>query len=325
MNYNAHTKAPKEHWSKIEENCSIYGIKTLLLFYKTGGRSLVSFCLYFVVCFYFLSSSKARSYSLIYLRKLHHFMGKSSPFNTRPSLYHSFKHFLSFANALVDKCIVWMGYFEAKELFFSGYEIHQEIQTRKKGAFILMSHLGNVEICKAIGALKGVSLTILVHDKQTPEFHRILNEISESNEHLDVVQVTDIDASLAMRLQEKLNQGGYIAIAGDRVPVAENNRCEFVKFLGQEAPFAQGPLMLAALFKCPVLLLFCLKEQQGYHVFFEKFSEGIDVPRKERKARIKKEVERYAKRLEYYTCRYPYQWFNFFHYWNQPSASEHNK
>lgn len=313
-----------KRWSQMEERCSTLGVKTLLMLFKLGGRPLMSFCLYFVVCFYFLVSHKARHYSLEYLRQLHSFMGAKSPWKKTPNLWQSFQHFLSFANALVDKCIVWMGHYKSESLHFTGYEYHDKIQKSGQGALILISHLGNIEVCRAIGAFKGVSLTILAHDKQTPEFHRVLTEIAGASPNIDVVQVTNVDSVLAMQLQEKLNNGGYIAIAGDRIPVEENGRCETVPFLGRDARFAQGPLMLASLFKCPILLLFCMKEKHGYHVYFEPFSDGLNIPRKERKEKLKQEIKRFAERLEYYTCLYPLQWYNFFSFWENESNHKSN-
>ncbi len=305
----------KKRWSEVKERSSYTGMKLLLLILRYGGRPLMAFCLYGVVLFYFLMRADARKHSLEFLRQVHIFTKEHSPWKHRPGLGQSFRHFMTFANALVDKCIVWLGYYKAEDLLFTGLEHHEALQEKKQGALVIMSHLGNVEICRVIGAFKGIGLTILSYHKNTPTFQRLLSEMTQSTENVKIISIEDINAGLAMQLQEGLNRGEYVIIAGDRYPVDITGRCEAIPFLGRKAEFAQGPLFLGALFSCPILLLFCLKEGKRYHIYFEKFSDGLQIPRREREVRLRQEMERYVARLEYYVCRYPLQWFNFFGYW----------
>ena len=51
---------------------------------------------------------------------------------------------------------------------------------------------------------------------------------------------------------------------------------------------------------CPVYLMFCLREGNGHTVYFERFAERIDLPRKDRQAALAGLVRQYASRLEYY-------------------------
>jgi predicted LPLAT superfamily acyltransferase len=114
-------------------------------------------------------------------------------------------------------------------------------------------------------------------------------------------------------------------IVGDRTPPAENGRVSQVDFLGQSAPFAQGPWILASLLECPVYLFFCLRDKHDYRIHFEPFSERIVLPRSERQVRLQAYIQQYALRLEAYCLSAPYQWFNFFDFWRQDAVSNNNK
>jgi len=109
-------------------------------------------------------------------------------------------------------------------------------------------------------------------------------------------------------------------LAGDRVPAHEAGRTVDAPFLGASAPFAQGPYILAHALDCPVYLFFCVKESDGYHMYFEQFAERISLPRPTRAQHLAQWAQRYAARLEFYCRKTPYQWFNFFDFWARPDG-----
>ena len=49
---------------------------------------------------------------------------------------------------------------------------------------------------------------------------------------------------------------------------------------------------------------------------YEVISEGEKIPRRERHQRARELLERYVATLEDYCRRWPYQWFNFYDYWD---------
>ena len=133
---------------------------------------------------------------------------------------------------------------------------------------------------------------------------------------------------LAIMLQDKIDQGEYVVIAGDRTSTTVAGRVIYSDFLGEKAPFSQGPFILAGLLKCPVLMMFCLKahspDKQAYHLIFEELSPGIHWTRKTRQVELTKLVNAYAKSLEKYCAQYPLQWFNFFDFWQRDNINRKN-
>jgi predicted LPLAT superfamily acyltransferase len=71
-------------------------------------------------------------------------------------------------------------------------------------------------------------------------------------------------------------------IVGHRTPASQSSRVSWVPFLGRPAPFPQGPFYLAAMLKCPVLLIFCLKRHGRYLLIFEPFADAANLPRRRR-------------------------------------------
>ena len=53
-------------------------------------------------------------------------------------------------------------------------------------------------------------------------------------------------------------------------------------FLGRAAPFPQGPFVLAAALRCPVLLMFALQQQGKLRIHCEPFADPLLLPRAQR-------------------------------------------
>ena len=320
------SKDKNENWSDIQERSTYIGLRILLWLYNTAGIRTLNTMLYFVVGFYFITNIRARRASRQYLRRLHIFMGSQSPWKQQPNLWHSFKHFMSFAEAVTDKIIVWLGYYKLDDLTFFGYDAYEQARDAEKGVILISSHLGNVELCSAIaGSVKNMPLTILAHSKNAPNFKRILAKVTGKKDHIEMIEVTAITPAIAVRLQEKIAAGGTIVIAGDRTAIKSQLRYEITSFLKHDAAFAQGPFILAGLLDCPVFFLFSMKQDQGYHVYFEKYADSLKSSRKDRAVMLKIHIQHYVKRLEHYACTYPLQWFNFYDYWTLPNKENYKK
>jgi len=309
----AFTKEVKvSHWSKIEERGIVWGMEFLLKVYLIFGRKILQIFLYPVVSYYWLLNSKGRAASQQYLERISVF---NNDVDINKDMKGSYLHFISFANALIDKLAAWSGSLTLDDVQTHGREAVIGHLAQGQGVFIMGSHLGNLEVCRVIAKLrKNITINVLIHSKHTEKFNTVLNKYADS-EKLNLIQVTSVNASTAMLLQDKIEAGELVIIAGDRTPVGAKGRVAQADFLGHPASFPQGPFILALLLKCPVFTLFCLKEQDKQVIYFDHFSDGLDIPRKHRTATIQHYVEKYAERLQYYCAKAPLQWFNFYDFW----------
>jgi predicted LPLAT superfamily acyltransferase len=129
------------------------------------------------------------------------------------------------------------------------------------------------------------------------------------------IQVDTLGPESVIRMQSKIESGEWIATMADRTSVAHADRSVSCDFLGAPAQFPEGPFILASLLSCPVYQLFCLRKDGVYSVYLEKIADPLELPRATRQEALQKVVKRYAARLEEHCLASPYQWYNFFDFW----------
>lgn len=307
------------HWAQIEERGVIWGMRFLLRIYLIFGRTVLQVFLYPVVSYYWLINRPARQASQAYLDRL----GRFAPsLKLQGSLFKSHKHFICFANAIIDKLAAWSGTLSQSDVTYNGRnELLAEIN-KGRGVLLLGTHLGNLEVCRIIAEFdKTPPINVLVHTKHAQKFNTLLNQTSNKSQ-LNLIQVTEITAATAQLLSDKIEAGELVIMAADRTPVNNQQRVSKVNFLGAEAMFPQGPFILASLLKCPVYTLLCLKQQDKFVIYIEPFCESVILQRKDRELAIQQLIQRYAERLQAYCLKEPLQWFNFFDFWQEPVSDE---
>lgn len=315
----------QSHWARKTENGNYLAIRSLLTLYRYGGKWLIMVCLAPILAYFFLKDSSARKASLQFLQQVHKFKGPDSPFKRQPSYWQSYKHFWQFALAALAKIDAWLGRIPQDNVSYGGSLPFETITHSGKGAVIIGSHLGNQEVCRALVRSKyPIRINILAHTQHTAAFNRILKE-SSSDVDLHLIEVTELTPAVSVMLSDCIERGELVVIVGDRISAQTPERAVWADFIGKPAPFAVGPWVLASVLQCPVYLMFCLKQQQGYSLIFEPFSDGIQIPRKQRQQVLTELAQRYAQVLETFACRYPLQWFNFYDFWQLPVTKQYKE
>ena len=89
-----------------------------------------------------------------------------------------------------------------------------------------------------------------------------------------------------------------------------------VKILGSDVNLPGGPLRTAAILKRPVIFMTGLYlGGNRYAIHFDKLADFSNITRPERAAAVKTAVNRYAELIDHYCRKAPYNWFNFFDFW----------
>ncbi len=307
------------HWAQLEEHSTLWGMRILLRIYLLLGRNVLQVFLYPVVIYYWLINRSGRRASRSYLSRVAKFTDTSKPDG---SLFYSYKHFISFANTLIDKLAAWAGAISLADVEYHGRDQLLAETKKGRGVVLLGSHLGNLEVSRVIAYLdKDIIINVLVHTKHAEKFNRLLNQCS-SKSSLNLIQVTEITAATSILLSDKIDNGELVIIAADRTPVGHSQRLVKVDFLGAKALFPQGPFILASLLKCPVYTMFCLKRHCKHVIYFDYFSGVLKFPRKNREQAMQQTIQQYAERLQYYCLQEPLQWFNFFDFWSLVNDAE---
>jgi len=303
--------ADTKHWSKIQERGTYLGIQILLFVYRLFGRKILSFFLYPVVVYLYFTGGASKQASKEYWQRIFALKKSSQTFTHRIGIV----HFYSFAQSAFDKIDAWMGRITPDRVIYSEGHPIIELQEKQQGAVFIGSHLGNLEVCRALGHGRyQTRINVLVFTHHAVEFNKVMKKIN-ADSNVDLIQATHVGADLAILIKERIDNGEILVIAGDRTSVTSQGRVIYSPFLGEPAAFSQGAFILAAILDCPVYFLFCLKENNNYRIIFEHVADSLKFSRKNRQASLTAVVNKYAQRLEHYCLAYPYQWFNFFDFW----------
>ncbi len=198
-------------WYEVKEQAA--GHKRLMLLwyiYKLAGKNAVKFIVFFVTLFAFLGAPKIRKCSEKYLKVA---AGKAAAKD-------SFKHFLSYAYALVDKMEMFTDNFPFKNIYFAD-EAQREMLYKdlldKKGIYFLCSHLGNINAMRTFfrsgTVIEDIKVNLFLEAKQCKIFKSFIDKISSDNP-IVTYPVEEIDLTTSIELKDKLDSGEIIFMAG---------------------------------------------------------------------------------------------------------------
>jgi predicted LPLAT superfamily acyltransferase len=303
-------------WAATRERGALVMMWLMFHGVKLLSRPLAMPFIYLSTAYFYVFGRGARAASRDYLARV----AAAAPdlgIDARP--LHVYRHFVSFARAIVDKQNAWLGRINYSQV---GIEDHARMRVMAQGArgvLVIGSHLGNLELCRALATLnRRVRLNVLVHTRHSRSFNQVLRMAGATQ--VELIQVSELSAATALMLKSRVDQGEWVVIAGDRVPV-HGGRTVDVQLLGATAAVPVGPYVLASVLECPVHLLFCLRRVAGYRVYFEPFCEQVRWQRAQRDAIIADLAQRFAARLEHYLLMEPLQWFNFYRFWRSAAPA----
>jgi predicted LPLAT superfamily acyltransferase len=306
------------HWSGIREAGALTGLRIMVRINRIFGRTVFGIVLVPIMTYFFIRRGVARRASKDYLKRLKKCYPEIYP--RRPLTWLSFRHFLAFGHALLDKILVWVDTPSGIKMDPDDEKYLFQAVASGKGSLVIGSHFGNLEYSRAISARHpGLVINVLMYDLHARNFGEVMAE-TKPDSRMNLIQVTDVDLELALLLKEKVKKGEWVVIAGDRVPIGEQKRTCEAQFLGEKARFPVGPYVLANLLGCPVYLLHCFRIEDDYHVSVEFFEDDFQVPRKNRQQIYEKEAQKFAASLERQVVRSPLQWFNFYDFWHSQDS-----
>lgn len=308
------------HWSRFAESGAVWSISFMFWVYRVLGRWAFSICLYPVILYYFLSNQPARKSSKAYLAKAQRsgFVPADKSLNVL-----SYQHFLTFGGCILDKLAAMAGAFSHENVDVEYCDEIRQLIAEKKGGLILISHLGNVEVSRALSKqMSDVKLNILVHTKHAQNFNRVMERIDPESQ-LNLIQVTEVSAATAIMLSSKVEAGEFVVIAADRTPIGSRDRVIEANFMGNKALFPQGPFLLGSILRASVFTMFCNKQPNNrYQIEFSLFAERLKLERGKREQGLAHYAQQYADRLEERVSKYPMEWNNFFDFWAMPDEVE---
>ena len=291
-------------WTALPERGTPAALRLIHWTARVFGRSIARLLLFPTTLYFLFSGHNARRMSYEYLGRV----------RDRPAhWWHVFRHLYYFAATILDRVYLLTGEFHRFDIKFHERELlHQQVE-RGQGCILLGSHLGSFEVLRALGVTHAeYPLKVLMDIEHNENLTRFLDALNP--EIASTVIVPDRPDTL-LKVKENLDAGFLVGTLGDR-PTSDGKTAQ-CQFLGAPATFPIGAIVISAVMHCPVILFFGIyRGGNRYEIYFEKFADEIVLNRERRAEDIQLWTQRYVDRLEYHTRLAPYNWFNFYPFWD---------
>lgn len=277
------------------------------------GRSAGRVVLHLIAAYFLLFAPASRRASKAYLRRA---LGRRVKWS---DLY---RHFFCFAATIHDRIYLINQRFDLFDIEVRGETALHAPTTGEDGLFLIGAHMGSFEVIRAMGRqIPDLRVSMVMHEDNALKINAMLTAINPKAS-TDIISLGRIDSML--RVREKLNEGAVVGILADRSlgedTMLPNN------LLGSVAYLPTGPFRMAALLRRRVVFMVGLYlGGNRYQINFEPLADFSNTPTDQRVAAVAAAVERYTALLDQYSRQAPYNWFNFFDFWQPPTAVSDTK
>lgn len=300
------------HWLDRPEGGGWFAMWLIRFVGLHFGRGSARLILYPATLYFYFRRGPERRASRDYFRRLD---GKPGSALQVMRLIHAF------GSTILDRVFLLARGIDGFQISTCGVdELHRHLD-RGQGVLLLGAHVGSFEVLRVLATRRPDCKLKLVMDKsKTPALTQLLEalapELSDS-----IIDTARGGMDIVLALSEAASEGAMIALLGDRGRPHELMRD--APFLGTDAPFPAAPWLIASLLKVPVVL--CLGMYRGgrrYDLVFETLAERVELPRTDRNHALDAYIQQYAARLEHYLRDAPYNWFNFYDFWQPQSVAD---
>jgi predicted LPLAT superfamily acyltransferase len=302
-------------WLQTRERSNMPMLRLMSWISLTLGRRVARSVLTLVALYFVLFSPASRKASRAYLARA---LGR------KPTPVDLYRHFFTFAATIHDRIYLVDRRYELFDIELQGLEHIKPLIADGEGVFLMGAHLGSFEVIRAIGRqVPGLRVSMVMHEDNAQKINHMLAAINPEAA-LDVIPLGRIDSML--QVQDKLDSGMLVGMLGDRT--LGDEPMTMTELLGEPVAMPVGPFRMAALLRRKVVFMAGLYlGGNRYRVHFDTLADFTEVARGERETAVNAAIARYAALLDRHCRAAPYNWFNFFDYWQSvpPSLSAHHE
>ena len=295
------------NWSQTPERSNMLMLRIMTWISMRLGRRAARSVLHLIAGYFLLFAPASRRASGEYLARA---LGRPAHWR---DLY---RHFFTFAATIHDRVYLVNQHFELFDIEVYGEELLNRLLAGGNGLFLMGAHLGSFEVIHAL-ARKDTDLRVamLMHEENAQKINAMLAVINPHTVQ-NIIGLGHIDSML--RVQAHLDEGAVVGMLVDRT--TGNDTLHPVHILGSEAHLPTGPMRMATLLRRPVVFMTGLYlGGNRYAIHFEALADFSNVSRCERDVAMQLAITRYAELIDKYCNMAPYNWFNYFDFW-QPHA-----
>ena len=297
-------------WTQRPERGSPFLIRLMTALSLRLGRRAGRVLLHPVVSYFLLCSPAARRSSRAYLTRA---------LNRPPRWTDLYRHFHSFAAALLDRIYLLNQRFDLFEFEIEGEDIIRDAIAKGEGVFLIGAHIGSFEALRALGRKEsGLDVAMAMFDENAAKIMATLSAINPTLKQ-DVIALGRVDSML--QISDRLDRGAMVGMLADRTLGGDN--LHRVTLLGDSAHLPSGPFRMAAILRRPVIFMAGLYlGGNRYRLVFRPLADFSALAAGQRQKALDHALETYAGLLEQCCREAPYNWFNFFDFWQTPAGSK---
>jgi predicted LPLAT superfamily acyltransferase len=297
-------------WLKRPEGGSSVAIRLLVGVALGLGRKVARVVLLPVTAYFMIRRGPERRASRAYLARV---LGRF------PTWLEVARHFHTFAGVTLDRVYFLsesMGRFDVRLIGLE--ELHRAMDL-DRGVLLVGAHVGSFDALRAASTLRpDVTSRVVLDAEHSPALSAILKQLNPQIA-AGIINPRKDGTAVALEIGAALNQGALVTMLADRG--RPGNATVSVEFLGEMAEFPTAPWQIAAALHVPVVL--CAGLYRGgnrYDLHFELLTEQLQIDRQQRQQQLREVVQDFANRLASLLRVAPYNWFNFYEFWNDRPA-----
>ena len=293
-------------WKERGEIGNTFWLRVISIIAKSCGRRFAQLLMWPAALYFFLRRGPERRSSRLYLERV---LGR------RVTAWNVFRHIHCFSCTILDRLFLFSERFRRFDIRAHGLPELDRALEGGKGVLLIGSHLGSFDALRVLSLERPeVSVRIVIDVEHSQKLSQLLNALNPALA-ASIINARQAGPAAAIAIKQALDGNAIVALLADRGQ--PNNATQMANFLGYPAPFPLSPWLLAAVVKTPVMLAFGLyRGGNRYDLHFEAFSDCLVVDRSRRAEVLAEILQRFADRLAHYARLAPYNWFNFYDFWN---------
>lgn len=276
-------------------------VKTLYTFYNWFGYASVYYSLYAVVLYYFLFAKNVKVALKDYYAHL------NIPFSNKNFFNHLFNYAVATSDRFISKA-------HPENYHFINQNREQLLSEVKNGSILLSNHFGGWAVASNYFSASDVKINVVMNEamiQNAKEFEAMINKKNEAC--VNIIDLSKGNIATSISIGTALLNNESVAFMGDR---ALNEKYEYpMPFFNDTAHFNKNPFLFAYKTKKPIMVIFVVYQTiKTYEMIFEKIE--LDYTLNENDA-IHKGIEQYVQILSNTLIKHPFQWFNFYNFWEK--------
>lgn len=291
-------------WMQRKERGSFCLLQLMSRISLLFGRRLSRIVVYGIALYFLVAAPAARQASRDYLTRA----------LQRPATWLDlYRHILAFASTIHDRFFLLNNQNDLFDIQVFGDAPIIDNPGRNQGMLLFGAHMGSFEVLLSHSRSNRSNTWVVMYPENVRQLSRALAAINPQAVP-GTIALGQIDSML--KVHHKLETGALVGVLADRATGPD--QYVSLPFLGAPAHFPTGPLRMAAMLGRPVYFmagLYCGGNR--YELHFEPLADFSHVTRSQRDEAVRDALEKYVATLERYCKKSPYNWFNFFDFWEQ--------